>query len=128
MGAKDFQQLVAEEVDKGLVLPNPEDSIISLKNLSASLRKISQKLADSDFESIKPGELAKMASYVAKTIDEQARLMEFAKGNADSRSEVVGLSDLLKVLTQDQFDQVQAWIAAGVSRDGHTGRDTEGAV
>lgn len=60
--------------------------------------------------------LGKTFSYVAKTIDEVHRLMEFAAGRADSRHEVVGLADLLQYLTNEQFQQVQAWIDEGKAK------------
>lgn len=54
--------------------------------------------------------LAKTASYLAKTMDEVYRLFSFAGGGPDSRTEV-GLGDLLELLTPDQFEQFQLWIA-----------------
>ena len=73
-------------------------------------------MKEADYSTMKPTDAAKTISYLAKMVDEVVRLMEFAKGAPDSRSEVVGLSDLLKVLTQEQFYQLQDWIAAGKAK------------
>ncbi len=53
----------------------------------------------------------KTAAYISKVTNDTVRLLEFARGNADSRAETTtGMSDLVKGLTSDQLAQVLAWI------------------
>lgn len=59
--------------------------------------------------------LAKTLSYLAKTTDEVYRLFSFAGGGPDSRTEV-GLGELLQLLTPEQFEQFQSWIASNQAR------------
>lgn len=53
----------------------------------------------------------KTASYVGKIVNDAVRLLEFAKGNADSRAETKdGMRDLVTKLTGEQLQQVLAWM------------------
>lgn len=110
------------------ILNNPEDARIAVDHQAQAMRAMSELLNSPEtmekIKKMKPDALAKTLSYVAKTMDETARLLEYAAGRADSRSEVVGLSDLLKYLSNDQFEQVQAWIAVGTKRE-NTGTKPE---
>jgi hypothetical protein len=84
------------------------------------LKKVAAKLMATDLDSNycsecersgpTPESLGKTFSYVAKTIDEITRLMEFSAGRADSRKEV-GFSDLARYLTNEQFTQVMTWVS-----------------
>ena len=112
--------LASQGIGVPKVLNNPEDATIAVDNQAKAIRMMSELLNDTKtIEKLKnssPEAIAKTLSYVAKTMDETARLLEYAAGRADSRSEVVGLSDLLKYLTNEQFEQVQIWIGAGSKR------------
>ena len=118
MDSKDL--LAKQGIGLQKVLNNPEDATIAVDNQARAIRMMSEMLNDpTTIEKLKkstPEQLAKTLSYVAKTMDETARLLEYAAGRADSRSEVVGLSDLLKYLTNEQFEQVQGWIGLGAKR------------
>lgn len=53
----------------------------------------------------------KVASYLAKILNDTVRLMEFHKGNADSRAETkTPMQDLVKSLTSDQLSTVLKWM------------------
>lgn len=64
---------------------------------------------------ISPEQAGKTIAYVAKVINEIERLLQFAKGEADTRTEVVGLKELLKFLKPDQFALLNQWITEGQS-------------
>jgi len=93
-----------------------------LRNCATSIKRLSEGLANVDLGGVscdKCGRkglgaeaLGKTLAYTTKSLDGIYRLMEFAEGNADSRAEVVGLSDLLKVLTPEQFETFQGWVGA----------------
>ena len=112
--------LAAQGIGLPKVLNNPEDAVIAVDHQARAIRMMSEMLTSEDFigklKKMKPDGIAKTLSYVAKTMDETARLLEYAAGRADSRTEVVGLSDLLKHLTNDQFIQVQEWIEVGMKK------------
>lgn len=53
----------------------------------------------------------KTASYLSKILNDSVRLLEFSKGNADSRAETQsGMTDLVKQLKSDQLAQVLRWM------------------
>ena len=53
----------------------------------------------------------KVTSYISKVLNDVTRLLEFAKGNADSRAEVKdGMTDLVKKLTGEQLATVLQWM------------------
>lgn len=99
--------------------PNPEDAYSALSNSVKVMKTVSEKLANADYDAglcehcnrkgMTPEALAKTLSYVAKTVDETTRLLEFAQGRADSRPDT-GLADLMKLLTAEQWQTFQSWI------------------
>jgi len=74
-----------------------------------ALRKVAEYLAEADFAGMKPEVAARTGAYLAKMVDEIARLVEFSQGKPDSRP-AIGLGDLLPVLTDEQFKQLSQWI------------------
>src|SRR5262245_13467525 len=74
-----------------------------------ALNGVSAYLATCDFSSMKPDVAAKTATHLAKTIDETTRLIEPTQGRPDSRSSG-RLSDLLPLLTDEQFQTLSGWI------------------
>ena len=107
-----------------LTLGDPAVSNACLANTMSALHAISSELRATKWgeqggycsackrKGMGPEALAKTASYLAKMLDETFRLLQFAEGGPDSRTEV-GLGDLLQVLKPEQFNQLQEWIAAG---------------
>lgn len=99
--------------------PNPQDAWDALSNSVQTMKKVSRALLDADYDGNfceacqrkgpSPESLAKTLSYVAKTVDETTRLLEFAQGRADSRPDT-GLADLMKLLTAEQWQTFQSWI------------------
>jgi hypothetical protein len=54
---------------------------------------------------------SKAAANLTKVVNDTVRLMEFHKGNADSRTETIGgMEDLVKKLTSDQLATVLKWM------------------
>jgi cytochrome c553 len=107
----------------GSVIMREPEAQNAMNNCILAMEKIAIQLASIDYENLNPCDKchrkgiepeggAKSLSYIAKVVNETTRLLEYAKGNADQRSEIKGLEDLLKVLSQDQFTQVCAWIEA----------------
>jgi len=74
-----------------------------------ALNGVSAYLATCDFSSMKPDVAAKTATHLAKAIDETARLIELTQGRPDSRPNG-GLSELLPLLTDEQFRTLGQWI------------------
>ena len=107
---------LGNDVRSFLTIRETDRAVDSLNDAIVAMAKIAKVMKEADYSTMKPTDAAKTISYLAKMVDEVVRLMEFAKGAPDSRSEVVGLSDLLKVLTQEQFYQLQDWIAAGKAK------------
>ena len=105
------------------ILGNPEDARTAVDFQAQAMREMSALLVAKEtvekYKNMSPEALAKTLTYVAKTMDETARLLEYAAGRADSRSEVVGLSDLLQLLNPDEFERVQAIVAVATQRKTH---------
>ena len=74
-----------------------------------ALRKCSEYLSQVDFSRMKPEVAARTGAYLAKTVDEVARLIEFSQGKADSRPDI-GLGAMLPLFTNEQFAQLNRWI------------------
>jgi hypothetical protein len=74
-----------------------------------ALNGVSAYLATCDFSTMKPDVAAKTATHLAKAIDETARLIELTQGRPDSRQNT-GLSELLPLLTNEQFATLGRWI------------------
>ena len=74
-----------------------------------ALNGVSAYLATCDFSSMKPEVAAKTATHLAKAIDETTRLIELTQGRPDSRQNS-GLSELLPLLTNEQFATLCRWI------------------
>jgi hypothetical protein len=125
--AADQRAFIEAELRKSSVLTEVEAAVNSLNYASKALEKLSKHMASIDYgdqnpcehcgrRGISPEAGGKTLAYVAKVVNEQARLLEFAKGKPDSRTDVVGIGELLKVLTGEQFTQVSAWIDEGMKR------------
>ena len=100
--------------DPNLANEGMQNTLQALVNISEKLK--SDSLGGDYCDKCKrkgPGaeSLAKTASYLAKTMDEVYRLFSFAGGGPDSRTDI-GLGDLLELLTPDQFETFQSWIAS----------------
>jgi hypothetical protein len=106
--------------------PNKEDAWEALSNSVKVMKDVSARLLTADYDGDyceeckrkgqSPESLAKTLSYVAKTVDEVTRLLEFAQGRADSRPDN-GIADLMKVLTPEQWNTFQSWISGQQSID-----------
>ena len=110
---------------------SPSNSITeidaALEGLDASVRtfrNLANHLASIDLANERPCEVCnrrgisveqagKTVAYVAKVIDGIERMLQFAKGDADQRTEVTGLKELLQYLKPDQFEQLNRWIEEG---------------
>ena len=92
---------------------NSQDVKEAVNSTLRSLNKICNELEKADFAGMKPDVASKVAMNLTKSVDELTRLMALVQGNPDSRTEVVGLGDLLKFLSNEQFEQVSTWIEQG---------------
>lgn len=95
---------------------NSQDVKGAVNSTLRSLNKICVALEKADFAAMKPDVASKVAMNLTKSVDELTRLMALVQGNPDSRTEVVGLGDLIKLLTNEQFEQVSQWIEQGTSK------------
>jgi len=113
---EDSVESIGKDVKSFMTITEGDKAIESLNHAILAMAKIAKVMKDADYEGMKPTDAAKTMSYLAKMVDEVVRLMEFAKGNPDSRPDV-GLGDLLRFLTNEQFNQFNEWVSAGKARD-----------
>jgi hypothetical protein len=83
---------------------NLEASRAAIEDAMIALGKQARALAEADYSTSKPEVIGRTFAYTAKVVDEIARLMEFAKGNPDSRPEVLGLDSIISILNDEQLD------------------------
>lgn len=116
------KQAANAKIPETLDLSNPliyqalADGMEILHDIKAHLKKVDWD-NDAPCESCQrkgydPVACGKILTYVTKAIDQVARLVELLKGNADQRVATDGgqLQDLLRLLTQDQFNVVVGWM------------------
>jgi len=84
-----------------------------VSNSFQAMERLAADLKNTDFSEMSEKDKGQLFAYIAKAVNEIVRLHSFSKGEADSRTEIVGLNDLLQYLTNEQFQQVQEWIAEG---------------
>ncbi len=73
-----------------------------------ALLKQAEALRLADYPPKKFAEIARALAHTTKMLDGLTRLEQFAKGQADSRSDFG--SDWLKVLTDEQLETVMRWV------------------
>jgi hypothetical protein len=110
------KKLSSDLVDEALQWLLSGDAKASVNSSLRTLRKLTEHLEKQSFEGMKVQDLAKTATLLAKQIDEITRLLELLRGQPDQRTEISGLGDLLKFLTNDQFEKVSTWIDEGMKR------------
>ncbi len=93
-----------------------------IKNSIKAMQKMSKSLADADYDPERYEAAARSLNHVAKQLSELYRLMQFSKGQPDSRP-AIG-ADWLQALTDTQFEQVMAWVEA--NQRGEPGEAGEG--
>ena len=54
-------------------------------------------------------DVAQSSAYVAKVVDEMTRLIQFMRGEPDSRQEVV-VDELVRRLSPEQLDTLDKWV------------------
>ena len=122
-----YSKAIADELRKTSVLTKSEAAINSLNHATLALEKLAVHLSSVDYAAENPCEVCgrkgisteaagKTFAYVAKVVNEQARLLEFAKGKPDSRTEVTGLADLMKLLSNEEFETVSKIIDTASKR------------
>jgi hypothetical protein len=89
-----------------------EASRAAMNDALVALTKQAKALAEADYGTLKPDVVGKTFAYTAKVVDEIVRLSEFAKGNPDSRQEVLGLETIFNLLPLDQLNDVIAKMEA----------------
>jgi hypothetical protein len=130
-----FRAQTIAEIRKSSVLNRVEEAVNALDFSAEALEKLSKHMAGIDYGSEKPCDKCgrkgvspevggKTLAYLAKVVNEQTRLLEYQRGNADSRTEITGVAELMKALTDEQFAQVNSWYEEGLRRNG-AGTDNE---
>ena len=101
---------------ESVVLRDRSTAEQAISDSIVALQKIAAELKDQDYRGKDPDKIARTGAYLAKIVDETCRLIEFLDGNPDSRPDL-GLGDLLKYLTAEQFRQFQGWVEAGKAKE-----------
>lgn len=118
---------VLDELRRSSVLNNPEEAVNALEFAVRALAKLAEHMAGLDLGRENPCDACgrkgvsleaagKTTAYMAKVVNEGWRLLDFARGKADHRTEVTGVAELMKVLTDEQFSQVNKWYEEGLNR------------
>lgn len=94
---------------------DPEAAERALTSAVRAVAKQMEALEQKDYADLTPEQIARAAAHTSKSADVIFRLMEFAKGNPDSRPDKAG--DWLRGLTNDQFAIVQGFIEANERRE-----------
>ena len=84
------------------------------QNLVEALREQSRVLKNAKYDGKSPDAVARATAHTMKALDMVTRLAEFSRGNPDSRPALQG--DWLQGLTEEQLQQVQAWIEQNAER------------
>lgn len=130
---KAHQAEVAAEIRKSTVLTRVDEALSALDNTVLALEKFAKHLASAEPGDERPcdacgrkgislEQAGKTHAYLAKVVNELTRLLQFERGKPDQRTEVTGVADLMKALTNEQFDTVQRWYEEGMQRDAEGGR------
>ena len=99
-----------------IVLENRSTAEVAIADSITALSKIAFELKSQDYQGKDPDKIARTGAYLAKIVDETVRLIEFLDGNPDSRPDI-GLGDMLKYLTAEQFRQFSQWIEEGRAKE-----------
>jgi hypothetical protein len=113
--SEDSVESLGKDVRSFMMIREGGAAINSLNDAILVLAKIVQGMKEKDLSLMKPAEAAKTGAYLVKIADEMVRLLEFSKGNPDSRPDV-GIGELLKYLDAAQFAQLTEWVAAGKAK------------
>jgi hypothetical protein len=113
--SQDSVDSIGKDVRSFMSITESGAAINSLNDAILAMAKIAKALKDADYTKMKPENAAKCIQQLAKMVDETTRLMEFAKGNPDSRPDI-GVQDFLKYLSNEQFVQLNEWISLGKAK------------
>lgn len=73
-----------------------------------AIRRQLRALAKKSYKNLDAAVVSRCVAQTTKALDDLFRLLQFAKGNPDSRPDVG--SDWLRGLKKEQLDQVQLWL------------------
>lgn len=122
MDAKGLLSATQNALKRASTISDESAAYSSIDHAFEALRKVTAYLQGFDIEGqhycpecgrkgISFDAAAKSAGYLAKITNDTVRLMEYHKGNADSRLETKsGMEDLVKSLKSDQLAQVLKWM------------------
>lgn len=122
-----ISQKIADELAKTSVLTKSKAAVNALNHATLALEKLAIHMASMEFgderfceacgrKGISADAAGKTLAYLAKVVNEQARLLEYAKGKPDSRTEVTGLADLMRLLDPQEFETVSKIIDTASER------------
>ncbi len=86
----------------------------AIQDALEAMQKQARALKEASYEGRSPEIVARAFNHTGKTADELFRLLEFAKGQPDSRPDLG--RDWLGVLTDEQLETVGRWVAEGAAR------------
>ena len=103
----------AERVMKDAMLASTGGLDLDLANKAIqraleALAKQAEALSKTKYSRTKPDQVSRAFNHTGKTLDEIFRLMQFSRGQPDSRPDFG--TDWLQALTDKQFSQVKTWI------------------
>ena len=103
----------AERVMKDAMLASTGGLDLDLANKAIqhaleALAKQAEALSKAKYSRTKPDQVSRAFNHTGKTLDEIFRLMQFSRGQPDSRPDFG--TDWLQALTDKQFSQVKTWL------------------
>ena len=87
---------------------------VTLGNLNEALQAQSKRLKNANWSEEKLGEVGRTLAYTMKVIDGYVRVIQFAKGQPDSRPDLGG--DWLKALTDEELEMVAEMVKRNVAK------------
>ena len=111
---------VKANATQGLSTTEAADAI---NDAVAGLKQLAKRFRDGGSDTIKPQDIPKNLSYMAKMIDEVTRLVSFVQGGPDSRIEAqveasqdAALDSIFQRLTNEQFQTFRQWMKEAEER------------
>ncbi len=103
----------AERVMKDAMLASTGGLDLDLANKAIqhaleALAKQAEALSKAKYSRTKPDQVSRAFNHTGKTLDEIFRLMQFSRGQPDSRPDMG--TGWLQALTDKQFSQVKTWL------------------
>jgi len=120
----DHGDLVVKKAMEGATGGLPKDEALNAVNDAVEgMKQLAKRFRDGGHEEVKSSEIPRAMSYLAKTVDEVARLVAFMQGGPDSRAEVqtaaaeeTAYEEIFSRLTNEQFEIFHGWMREAKER------------